>query len=116
MTNEPILTEQYIRYILFVFGTTSIVLYSPGFQPLISYWDKITEGKLINSLLHCQLCIGFWVSTFSQTLFLQYNGILNYFIDSIICSSISWLLGSIVLFSLWAKAYYEYMVVYKNKI
>lgn len=93
----------YIIFSLAIFSMTSMILYTSLFEKFRERWISIFEGRLLDNLVVCQLCISFWIAL---ALYSFKESQLN--IDSVIVAfgiaGISWLLGAFTQCCLWFTA------------
>ncbi len=93
-----------IVIIMFVYGASSMWLFSPGPEKIREWWIKNT-GKLA-PLGYCQLCCSFWIAL--MPCYVTYAGMLTPLMLAIGISGLSWMLGAITNAFLWLKASLEY--------
>jgi len=106
MLTDPVILFQWL---LAVFGVTIIITISKIFLPIRAAFltQEIYEDpsphffrkirKWIGELLHCAMCMGFWVGMGAGYFWLSPTQ--NIFIDGILGSAFSWLLYT----NLWTK-------------
>lgn len=54
-----------IIFLLACYGTTNIIVSSKIFKPLRDWLDELpSRWKMFSTLIHCPLCLAFWVGIF----------------------------------------------------
>ena len=76
-----------LAWMLSVFGFTYIVVYSRACQPVRSWF--VGKSKTITELIHCPLCLGFWVGLLAH--FCMYSPTQNIIFDMCLSSICSWI-------------------------
>lgn len=94
----------FLYCMLATFGLSSAWLYSPGFEEIRAWWTY-NMGALA-PLAYCQLCCSFWISIPFVAHFLI-GGVFAHLSWMLACAGVSWLLGAIAEYYLWAKVNQE---------
>ena len=109
-----ILINDIIIISLLTFSLSSIWLVSPGpigylRKKFISYFANHNNRwlKEMQYLGICQLCSGFWIAIIAYVALCGGNDIRGGIVCALICTGISWALGSFVMACLWIKAALE---------